>query len=157
MDRREFLGLLGLASGASLLAGCDLTRKSEKLIPYLVPPDDGVLPGEATYVATSCTECPANCGVTARIRDARPVKLDGTPAHPINDGALCMRGQASLSRLYSVDRIRQPLVKDASGKLVPATWADALKKSAEALRGQKENVLVSGRTTGSLSALMDDF
>src|SRR5688572_29095742 len=157
MDRREFLGLLGLASGASLLAGCDLTRKSEKLIPYLVPPDDGVLPGEATYVATSCTECPANCGVTARIRDARPVKLDGTPAHPINDGALCMRGQASLSRLYSVDRIRFPMVKDPSGKLVQTTWADALKKSAEALRGQKENVLVSGRTTGSLSALMDDF
>ena len=157
MDRREFIGLLGLASGASLLAGCDLTRKSEKLIPYLVPPDDGVLPGEATYVATSCTECPANCGVTARIRDARPVKLDGTPDHPINDGALCIRGQAALSRLYSVDRIRQPLVKDAAGKLVAATWADALKKSADALRGQKEHVLLSGRTTGSLNALMDDF
>ena len=62
MDRREFLGLLTLASGASLLAGCDLTRKSEKLIPYLVPPDDGILPGQATFIATSCTECPANCG-----------------------------------------------------------------------------------------------
>ena len=81
MDRREFLGLLTLASGASLLAGCDLTRKSEKLIPYLVPPDDGIIPGEATYVATSCTECPAHCGITARIREYRPVRVDGLAAH----------------------------------------------------------------------------
>jgi len=73
MDRREFLGLLTLASGASLLAGCDLTRKSEKLIPYLVPPDDGIIPGEATYVATSCTECPAHCGITARFDLFKPV------------------------------------------------------------------------------------
>ena len=157
MDRREFLGLLGLASGASLLAGCDLSRKSEKLIPYLVPPDDGLIPGEASYVATSCTECPANCGVTARIRDARPVKVDGLAGHPVNDGALCIRGQASLSRLYHVDRIRQPLMQDASGHLAPATWARVLARSAEALKQGGERVLISGRTSGSLSALMDDF
>jgi molybdopterin-containing oxidoreductase family iron-sulfur binding subunit len=157
MDRREFLGLLTLASGASLLAGCDLTRKSEKLIPYLVPPDDGILPGQATFVNTSCTECPANCGMTARIRDLRPVKVDGCANHPVNDGALCLRGQASLSRLYHVDRLRQPLVKDPAGKLVPGTWADALKRCADALHGQGEHVLLSKRTTGSLSALMDDF
>jgi molybdopterin-containing oxidoreductase family iron-sulfur binding subunit len=157
MDRREFLGLLTLASGASLLAGCDLTRKSEKLIPYLVPPDDGIVPGQATFVNTSCTECPANCGMTARIRDQRPVRVDGTAGHPINDGALCVRGQASLSRLYHVDRLRQPMVKDPAGKLVPGTWGDALKRSSEALRAAGNKVLLSKRTTGSLSALMDDF
>jgi molybdopterin-containing oxidoreductase family iron-sulfur binding subunit len=58
MDRREFLGLLTLASGASLLAGCDLTRKSEKLIPYLVPPDDGISPGQATFRQHVLHECP---------------------------------------------------------------------------------------------------
>ncbi|MCI0452341.1 MAG: nitrate reductase, partial [Candidatus Latescibacteria bacterium] len=118
MDRREFLRWMGIASGASVLAGCDLSRKSEKLIPYLVPPEDGVIPGDATFVATSCTECPVGCSVTARIRDERPVKVDGTPGHPVNDGALCIRGQASLNRLYNVERIRQPLMQDGSGALV---------------------------------------
>ena len=66
MDRREFLRWMGVASGASVLAGCDLSRKSEKLIPYLVPPEDGVIPGDATFVATSCTECPVGWSVTAR-------------------------------------------------------------------------------------------
>jgi molybdopterin-containing oxidoreductase family iron-sulfur binding subunit len=157
MDRREFLGWLSVASGASLLAGCDLTRKSEKIIPYLVPPDDGVIPGEATFVASSCTECPVNCGVTARIRDERPVKVDGLAGHPVNDGALCVRGQASLGRLYHVDRIRQPLVQDAAGALAPAAWSEALARAAEALRRGGENVMLAGRVSGSLSVLMDEF
>ena len=158
MDRREFLGWLGVASGASLLASCDLTRKSEKIIPYLVPPEDGVIPGEATFVATSCNECPANCGVSARIRDARPVKVDGLAGHPVNDGALCIRGQASLNRMYHTGRIRQPLMQDGAGNLVPATWNQVLAKTAQALKQTgKEHVILSGRTSGSLNALMDEF
>ncbi len=158
MDRREFLRWMGVASGASVLAGCDLTRKSEKLIPYLVPPEDGVIPGDATYVATSCTECPVGCSVTARIRDDRPVKVDGTPGNPVNDGALCIRGQASLNRLYSVERIRQPLMQDGSGNLAPATWNQALAKVAQSLKSSTgENVFLSGRTSGSLSVLIDEF
>ncbi len=158
MDRREFLRWMGVASGASVLAGCDLSRKSEKLIPYLVPPEDGVIPGDATFVATSCTECPVGCSVTARIRDERVVKVDGTPGHPVNDGALCIRGQASLNRLYNVDRIRQPLMQDGSGKLVPATWNQALAKISQSLKASSgENVFLSGRTSGSLSSLIDEF
>ncbi|HEU4930114.1 MAG TPA: molybdopterin-dependent oxidoreductase [Candidatus Krumholzibacteria bacterium] len=158
MDRREFLRWMGVASGASVLAGCDLSRKSEKLIPYLVPPEDGVIPGDATFVATACTECPVGCSVTARIRDERVVKVDGTPGHPVNDGALCIRGQASLNRLYNVDRIRQPMMQDGSGQLVPATWNQALAKVSQALKTTSgEHVLLSGRTSGSLSALIDEF
>jgi anaerobic selenocysteine-containing dehydrogenase/Fe-S-cluster-containing dehydrogenase component len=157
MDRREFLRWVGVASGASVLAGCDISRKSEKIIPYLVPPEDGLIPGEATYLATSCTECPANCGVTARVRDARPVKVEGLAAHPVNDGALCIRGQAALNRLYSVNRIRQPLMKDASGALAPATWEQALPRIASAIKGSGEHAFMSGRTSGSFSALVGEF
>ncbi|HEX5133549.1 MAG TPA: 4Fe-4S dicluster domain-containing protein [Candidatus Krumholzibacteria bacterium] len=157
MDRRDFLRWVGVASGASVLAGCDLNRKSEKLIPYLVPPDDGTIPGEATFLATSCTECPANCGVTARVRDARPVKLEGLAGHPVNDGALCIRGQASLNRLYNVERIRGPQMKDASGKLAPTTWDNALPRVASAIKSGGDHALLSGRTSGSLAALMEDF
>jgi molybdopterin-containing oxidoreductase family iron-sulfur binding subunit len=149
---------MGVASGASVLAGCDLSRKSEKLIPYLVPPEDGVIPGEATFVATSCTECPVGCAVTARIRDERPVKVDGLAGHPVNDGALCIRGQASLNRLYNVERIRQPLMQDGTGNLAPATWNQALARVKQGLvDSSQESVFLSGRTSGSLAALIDEF
>ena len=158
MDRRDFLKLMGIAGSTSLLAGCNLDRNSEKLIPYLVPPDDGVVPGEATYVASTCTECPGGCGVSARIRDARVVKLEGLAGHPVGEGALCIRGQASLNRLYNEHRIRQPLAQDGNGNLVPVTWNQAYARIIAARGdGTSDDLLLSGRTTGSLSALIDEF
>jgi molybdopterin-containing oxidoreductase family iron-sulfur binding subunit len=157
MDRRNFLKLIGVASGTSVLTGCNLDRKTEKLIPYLVPPEDGVIPGDATYKPSTCTECPAGCGVQVTIKDGRPTKLDGLPTHPVGGGALCVRGQASLERLYHPDRIRRPLVRDGGGDLAPATWPQAYAKIAESLAAGGEHVYLSGRTTGTLAALVDEF
>ena len=39
MNRRDFVRLMGLATGATFLDSC--TGNDEKIIPYLVPPDDG--------------------------------------------------------------------------------------------------------------------
>jgi molybdopterin-containing oxidoreductase family iron-sulfur binding subunit len=91
------------------------------------------------------------------VRDARAVKVEGLAGHPVNDGALCIRGQAALNRLYHVDRIRQPLMKDSTGELVPAAWDEALTRIASALQASGDHALLSGRTAGSLSALMDEF
>ena len=111
MDRRDFIRLMSLISGGSLLTSCGLGGKEEKLIPYLVPPEDGVVPHEAVFLKTACTECPAGCGVSARVIDGRPVKLEGSREHPVNAGALCMRGQAAISRLYDPERLKKPLVR----------------------------------------------
>jgi len=157
MDRRDFLKMIGVASGTSILAGCNLDRESEKLIPYLVPPEDGLVPGDATYVPSTCTECPASCGVSVTVKDGRPTKLEGLVSHPANDGALCVRGQASLSRLYFPDRISRPLIRDESGNLVPATWVQAYERILGSLGSGGEDVFLGARTTGSLSALIDDF
>jgi anaerobic selenocysteine-containing dehydrogenase len=157
MDRREFLKMLGIASGTSVLAGCNLDRETEKLIPYLVPPEDAVPPGDPTYVHSTCTECPANCGLSVTVKEGRPTKLEGLPSHPLSDGRLCVRGQASLWRLYDVDRIRQPLIRDGGGKLVPATWQQAYTAISEAMTSGKDNVFLSGRTSGTISHLIDEF
>ena len=171
MDRREFLKLVGVASGTSILAGCDLDRNTEKLIPYLVPPEEGVIPGEAVHKPSTCTECPAACGLSVTIKDNRPTKLEGLARHPLNDGALCVRGQASLGRLYHTERIRGPLVRDvsgrrasdalstiqASGSKARATWNDAYARIAAALTPGREHVFVSGRNTGTMAQLIDEF
>ena len=158
MDRRDFLKLVGLATGTSVVAGCDLERTSEKLIPYLVPPEDGLIPGEASFSTSTCTECPAACGVSVRIREKRPVKLEGIGGHPINDGGLCMRGQASLNRLYHTERVRSPMVADGNGNLVPATWNQALERVVTALeQANGEKLFLAGHTTGSISEMIDEF
>jgi Fe-S-cluster-containing dehydrogenase component len=159
MDRRKFVQLVGLASGASILSSCGLERETEKLIPYLIPPDDGVIPGKPVFCSTTCAECPAGCGATARVVDRKAAKLEGIESHPVNDGALCMRGQASISRLYHPARLRRPLVKDAGGKFREASWDDAVGAAAAGLRGApgRTHVLLSGATSGTFSDLIDEF
>ena len=97
LSRRKFLKVLGVTGGgAAALAACGTDAdKSQKLIPYLVPPEDQI-PGVATYYASTCRECSAGCGIQVRTREGRAVKIEGNPQSPINRGALCSRGQAAL-------------------------------------------------------------
>ena len=97
VKRREFLKVLGAAGATATAIGCSQERV-ERLIPYLVSPNDTV-PGVSTYYATTCRECSAGCGVIAETRDGRTIKLEGNPDHPLSRGALCSRGQAALQGL----------------------------------------------------------
>src|SRR5215470_8343921 len=114
LDRREFLKLVGTSAGAAAAAGC--SDLPEKLIPYVVQPEE-ITPGLAVIYASTCQECSTGCGIHVRTREGRPVKLEGNPEHPINRGALCGRGQASIGRTYHPDRFRKPQRRGAGGAL----------------------------------------
>ena len=66
----------------------------------LVVPNDRLGPGVASWLATVCRECPAGCGVLARNREGRVVKLEGNPDHPASEGKLPAWAQASILSLY---------------------------------------------------------
>ena len=171
MNRRDFMKFLGMASSASVLASCGVEKSTEKIIPLLVPPTDpDYLPGEPMFRNTICTECNAGCGVTARMVDFNVIKLDGIEGHPVNDGALCMRGQASLMRLYHPQRLKTPMLRKRNATEMERlegndfeqiSWAkayemilDVLKKARE---NGRENVLLSGEVSGSVADLMENF
>ena len=80
VKRRDFLKVLGVSAAGTTMLGC-ASEKVEKLIPYLVSPDQTV-PGVSTYYATTCRECSVACGVIAETRDGRVIKLEGNPEHP---------------------------------------------------------------------------
>jgi anaerobic selenocysteine-containing dehydrogenase/Fe-S-cluster-containing dehydrogenase component len=109
MDRRTFLKIAGLGS-FSLAAGC--TSQPAKFLYSLVHAPEDMVTGEPTWYATTCRECPAGCGVLAKVREDRVIKVEGNPLHPINLGTLCMRGQAALQAVYNPDRIKTPLLKE---------------------------------------------
>jgi anaerobic selenocysteine-containing dehydrogenase len=120
ISRRNFLKLVGLASASTL--GC--SEPTLYRLPYINPPDS-VIPGKASWFATTCRECPAGCGMLAKNRDGRVIKVEGNPEHPINEGKLCPRGQASLTRLYDPDRIKRPMRKTPKGDFVALSWTEA--------------------------------
>src|SRR5688500_11695526 len=134
VKRRDFLKVLGVGTAATTMLGC-ASEKVEKLIPYLVSPDQTV-PGVSTYYATTCRECSVGCGVIAETRDGRTIKLEGNPDHPVNRGALCARGQAALQGLYNPDRYRGPMVR-RNGALTSVGWNEALDMFAQKLGEQR--------------------
>ncbi len=155
MDRRSFFKIVATSGAAAAASGCG--RPSETLLSLVTPPEQ-VVPGVASYFSTVCRECPAGCGVLAKNRDGRIIKVEGNPSHPLNAGALCIRGQAALQGLYHPDRFRGAL---AAG--TPVAWDEAEKRVAEKIGGLSRAgqggkiALVSGLESGSLARLMDEW
>ncbi len=155
MDRRSFFKIVATTGAAAAAGGCG--PSAEQLIPYVVPPDN-IVPGIPAYFSTVCRECPSGCGLMAKNRDGRVIKLEGNPDHPSNTGALCVRGHAGLQGLYHPDRFRGAL---SAGK--PVAWDEAETQLAAKLgalakgRQGARIAVVSGLETGSLGRLMDEW
>jgi molybdopterin-containing oxidoreductase family iron-sulfur binding subunit len=142
--RRDFLAAAGFALGSVALTGCSRTPV-EKAIPYLVAPE-AIVPGHATYYASTCRACRAGCGLLVKNRDGRAIKLEGNAEHPVSRGGLCAVGQASILGLYDSRRLRHPLQNGER-----ATWEavdDAIMSRLDALRANGATVrLLSGSIT----------
>jgi molybdopterin-containing oxidoreductase family iron-sulfur binding subunit len=110
MDRRTFLKAAGLGS-VTFAYGCNRTQ-DKNLFSLVVAPEDMVT-GKAAWYASTCAECPAGCGVLAKNREGRVIKLEGNPLHPINKGNLCIRGQSAIQDIYNPDRLISPKLKEA--------------------------------------------
>jgi molybdopterin-containing oxidoreductase family iron-sulfur binding subunit len=157
IGRRDFLKIVGSVGSATLMS-CSLDE-TRRLIPYVIPPRD-ILPGKATWYATTCRECPAGCGMWAKNMDGRAIKVEGNPIHPVNQGSLCARGQASLQGLYNPDRIREPLMRHNGGGFNAVSWEEAertlgerLKRILEEGRGERL-VFVTELINGTLGELI---
>ena len=160
MDRRRFLTVLGATSGgAAALSACGIgPEPTEHLVPYIVPPEEQI-PGTATYYATTCRECAAGCGLHAKVREGRVIKLEGNPESPINEGRLCSRGQAALQGLYNPDRVTEPMARGPNGEWQRLTWDEALGRLAAKVKDARGRgiVFVTGLETGSFGDLVDSW
>ena len=157
LDRRDFLKMAGLSVGAAATAGCDLSDPVDKLIPYVIQPEE-ITPGIAVVYASTCQECPAACGLHVKTREGRPIKLEGNPDHPINRGRLCARGNAGIGRTYHPDRIAAPSSRGRDGALQSISWDDAKNKLAAKLGSAAGKTWILGGAVGpSLDGLIDQF
>ena len=160
VDRRRFLKVLGVTgAGAAAVSACGIgPEPTERLIPYLIQPEDQI-PGTATYYATTCRECAAGCGVRVRVREGRAVKLEGNPDSPINRGRLCARGQAALQGLYNPDRIAHPMVRNARGAFEDIDWDGGIQRLATKVREAqgKGIVFLTGAEQSSFGDLVAEW
>ena len=130
MNRRSFLKMMGWGGAGAALSGCDLPTTvtleegKEDVVSYLMP-EEYVIPGVGVWYASTCMQCSAGCGIHGRVREGRLLKLEGNPDSPINNGKLCMMGQAGVQGHYNPDRVTSPMLRNGGG-LSPVSWEEAL-------------------------------
>ena len=125
VSRRTFIEMIGFSAAALAFTSC--RAPEQKIIPYLRQPVE-FTPGVPSWFASTCAGCDAGCGVLVKVRDGRPIKIEGNPEHPLNGGGLCAAAHGMVFGLYDSDRLRQPVIGSK-----PAAWADADRQIIEIL------------------------
>jgi len=147
--RRDFLKYLGFSTAAAAAAAsCEMPVK--KAIPFANKPED-VVPGIAKYYATTYVQDGDAISILAKVRDGRPIKIEGNELSPITLGGTSARVQASVLDLYDTSRLRFPTI---DGKEVTFEAAD--KSIAAALNGPVV-ILTSTITSPSSKAVVAQF
>ena len=161
IDRREFLAGIG---GFGLGLGLGGVSHWLPLAPPRVGPDWA--PGVESFISSTCTLCPAHCGIRGRLMDGRLVGIAGNPLHPVSRGGLCAKGVAGLQILYHPARLTGPVERTGppgSGEFKPVTWDYALDLVATRLgelrdQGKSQSLMwLSGRTSGLMGDLVRHF
>ncbi|MCL6106341.1 MAG: molybdopterin-dependent oxidoreductase [Actinobacteria bacterium] len=95
-----------------------------------------------SFLPSTCTQCPAGCGIMGYVEESRLVKIGGNPKHINNQGTLCARGQAGINALYDPDRILKPL-KRAGGRgknrWTTIDWRQAYDEVAKTMQQIRSN------------------
>ncbi|MFH2005506.1 MAG: molybdopterin-dependent oxidoreductase [bacterium] len=117
ISRRGFMkGSLAVAAGAS----------AAPLFSGILVTDARADPSQAAWHKAPCRFCGTGCGVEVGVYNGRIVAVRGDAQSPVNAGLLCAKGYGLAQMLYGDDRLTQPMVRNTSGVLEPATWDDAL-------------------------------
>jgi formate dehydrogenase (coenzyme F420) alpha subunit len=76
-------------------------------------------------IASVCPYCGVGCGLYINTEAGKITGLDYMTEHPVNEGALCPKGNASLDIVYHHDRLLYPMQR-VDGRLERVSWTEAL-------------------------------
>ena len=102
VSRRGFMKLMGASMALAGLAGCT-KQPDEPIYPYVKQPEDLIL-GKPMYFATAHPFVTGAVPLLVKSDQFRPIKVDGNPEHPYNQGSSDPFTQGTLLDLYDPDR-----------------------------------------------------
>src|SRR5882757_1262515 len=132
--RRDFLKYLGFSTAAAALAAsCKIPVR--KAIPYANKPEN-LVPGVPKYYASTYVQDGDVIPIIAKVRDGRPIKIEGNDLCSFTQGGTSARAQASVLDLYDMYRVRFPQRKEGNDwkestyDFIDKTLTDALASSS---------------------------
>lgn len=155
-SRRNFLKFCGFSfATAAIASSCENPVK--KAIPYLVKPEE-VTPGSAIHYASTYFDGFEYNSIVVKVRDGRPIKIEGNPFSSISKGRTTARVQASVLSLYDGSgRLTKPL-KDGHETSWSIADNDIIARLNDVAKaGQQTVILTSNIISPSTNALIGEF
>jgi MoCo/4Fe-4S cofactor protein with predicted Tat translocation signal len=156
--RRDFLKYLGFSTAAATLAAsCKIPQR--RVVPFANKPED-VFPGVAKYYATTYVQDGDVVPAIAKVRDGRPIKIEGNYMCSFTKGGTSPRMQASVLDLYDMYRLPHPKRK-AGDKFEEIPGFDQLDKMVSdaiaGLAGAPLVLLTSTITSPTTKQIISEF
>ncbi|HEY0485785.1 MAG TPA: NADH-quinone oxidoreductase subunit G [Mycobacteriales bacterium] len=108
-------------------------------------------PFDLVSTPSACEHCASGCAMRTDWRRGKVLRRLAGEDPAVNEEWNCDKGRWAFTYATQPDRLTQPLIRDASGELVPASWPEALERAAEGLREARDadgvGVLAGGRLT----------
>ena len=104
-------------------------------------------PFDLVSTPSACEHCASGCDMRTDVRRGKTLRrLAGDDAN-VNDEWNCDKGRWAFKYVTALDRLTSPLVRNAEGQLVEASWPEALAAAAAGLKGKRAAVLSGGRVS----------
>ena len=165
LSRRKFLKLTAMAG---LSVGTIGIHQRSHSAPSVQPGDAGA--SKARWIASSCLNCPARCGITVKVAGGKALQIKGNRSSLVSEGQICPRGHIGLQVLYDPDRILSPMKRSQSKKgrgidpqWKPVSWDQAIDEIVGKLRAMHDDfgphrlLLLSGLNSRSNEDLLSRF
>jgi molybdopterin-containing oxidoreductase family iron-sulfur binding subunit len=142
--RRDFLKYLGFSTAAATLASCKMPVR--KAIPYTNRPEN-VTPGVPKFYASTYVQEGDSVPIVVKVREGRPIKIEGNDLSPLTRGGTSARAQASVLDLYDTYRLRHPQRKSGKDFSEVPTFEQLDQMVGSALAGAGNVVLLTSTIT----------
>ena len=154
--RRDFLKYLGFSTAAAALAASCKTPV-RKAVPFVNRPEN-ITPGVPKYYASTYVQDGDVLPIVVKVRDGRPIKIEGNELYPFTLGGTSARAQASVLDLYDMYRLPHPK-RNGSGGFQEITFEqlDSQMASAIGSSGGPVVLLTSTIVSPSTRQIITDF
>jgi NADH-quinone oxidoreductase subunit G len=104
-------------------------------------------PFDLVSTPSACEHCASGCDMRTDVRRGKTLRRLAGDDAAVNEEWNCDKGRWAFKYVTSTARLTQPLVRNAEGVLIPASWPEALAAAAAGLKGKRAAVLTGGRIT----------
>ena len=104
-------------------------------------------PFDLVSTPSACEHCASGCDMRTDVRRGKTLRRLAGDDAAVNEEWNCDKGRWAFKYVTSTNRLSQPMVRNAEGILVEASWPEALAAAAAGLKGKRAAVLTGGRVT----------